>query len=63
MKTIGKIELSPSVAIRHWRTDEDDKFFTVDTPEESKSFPEADAWLMLCYARRMVEWTQEEIKP
>lgn len=42
---------------RDIRTPEDfDEYFTVETPDKTETFPPESVWMMLMYARQMVEW-------
>ena len=54
---IERIQITPAVVIRRWRTAAGAEFFTVETANDSKRFESEDARLMVAWARRVVEWT------
>jgi len=54
MSATEKIQISPEVLIR--RRGEVLRVEVGPAGEHFKEFPIADAWMMLAYARRVVEW-------
>jgi|GEM_PF-3796966 len=55
MTVIEQLHIGPGVKIRRWKSTTGEHY-TVEAGDKSRKFVPAEAWLMLAYARRMVEW-------